>query len=86
MSGAAAVFVCMCVCALTNDVVRRQILRLSYEGGDTGRLITKKSRKSSAGDADEFMAYARFLQEGIVGYSPLVSIGSVLVFRVMPVR
>ena len=49
-------------------------------------MITKKSRKSSAGDADEFMAYARFLQEGIVGYSPLVSIGSVLVFRVMPVR
>ena len=49
------------------------VLKQSLGGGETGRLITKKSKKSKGGDSDEFMAYARFLQEGVCGYSPLVS-------------
>lgn len=40
--------------------------------GETGRLITKKSKKGAkadAGDADEYIAYARFLEEAVTGLS-----------------
>jgi hypothetical protein len=51
----------------------RLLLSASYGGGETKRVVTKKQRKSSAarGDCDEFMAYARFLEEGVSGYSQL---------------
>ena len=51
----------------------RQLLELSFGGGDTGRLVTKKCRQNkSGGDADEFVAYARFLEESVCAYAPLV--------------
>lgn len=47
------------------------ILKASYGGGSTRRVVTKKQRKSDGRDCDEFMGYARFLEEGIVGYCKL---------------
>ncbi len=68
-------------CTDENDV--RDILHRSIFGsGDTGRLVSKKSKQSSkkksktdgshgdaksGGDADEYIAYARFIEEAIVG-------------------
>lgn len=50
----------------------RAILQASYGGGDTKRVVTRKQRKSEGrGDCDEFIGYARFLEEGICGYSKL---------------
>ncbi len=41
--------------------------------GETGRLITKKSQKAHKhGDADEYISYARFVEEALSGYSTLV--------------
>lgn len=43
------------------------------KAGETGRLITKKSKKAHKnGDADEYVAYARFVEEALSGYSTLV--------------
>jgi hypothetical protein len=51
----------------------RELLNHSLDkSGDTGRLVTKKSKKgkkADAGDADEYIAYARFLEEALVGYA-----------------
>jgi len=44
--------------------------------GSTGRLVTKKSKRgllTNKGDADEYVAYARFLEEALSGYSLQVS-------------
>ena len=58
------------LCSDQNEA--RAILQASYGGGDTKRIVTKKQRKSDKrGDCDEFMGYARFLEEGICGYSKL---------------
>eukprot|EP00568_Trieres_chinensis_P001601 CAMPEP_0183298936 /NCGR_PEP_ID=MMETSP0160_2-20130417/5802_1 /TAXON_ID=2839 ORGANISM="Odontella Sinensis, Strain Grunow 1884" /NCGR_SAMPLE_ID=MMETSP0160_2 /ASSEMBLY_ACC=CAM_ASM_000250 /LENGTH=612 /DNA_ID=CAMNT_0025461067 /DNA_START=105 /DNA_END=1943 /DNA_ORIENTATION=+ len=46
----------------------RDLLVRSLGGGNTGRLITAKS-KLGGGDADEYVAYARFLEEGLCGYA-----------------
>ena len=43
----------------------------SYGGGDTGRILPSKKKGKNAGKtADEFVAYARFLEESVHGYSP----------------
>lgn len=51
----------------------KRILRLAIDcSEETGRLITKKSRqgkKKGTGDADEYMAYARFLEEAVQGHA-----------------
>lgn len=56
-----------------DEIEVRALLTTSMEGsGETGRLVTKKSKrgkKSDAGDADEYIAYARFLEEALHGYS-----------------
>lgn len=49
----------------------RTLLEQSFGGGETGRLITRKCKQS--GDADEFVAYARYLEESVCGYAPMVS-------------
>jgi len=58
-----------------NESEARAMLSCALDGsGDTGRLITKKSKKgkkTNAGDADEYIAYARFLEEAIKGYTLL---------------
>ena len=40
----------------------------SFEGGDTGRIVQRK--KKNAHTSDEFVAYARFLDEAVHGYLP----------------
>lgn len=52
----------------------RTLLEQSFGGGETGRLISRKCKQS--GDADEFVAYARYLEESVCGYAPMVSHGS----------
>lgn len=56
-----------------NDTEARQLLKLALDGsGETGRLVTKKSKKgkkNNAGDADEYIAYARFLEEAVQGHA-----------------
>jgi hypothetical protein len=56
-----------------DEAEARKLLELSFSGGDTGRLVTKKCRQSKSphGDADEFVSYARFLEESVCGYAPL---------------
>jgi len=55
-----------------DEAEARQLLEASFGGGDTGRLVTKKCRQNkSGGDADEFVAYARFLEESVCGYAAL---------------
>ena len=51
----------------------RAIIAQSYGGGETGRIVPKKKKaRTAAGEtADEFVAYARFLNESTHGYSPL---------------
>ena len=59
---------------LSNQAQARKPVQDSIAGGgDTGRLVTKKCRQNkSGGNADEFVAYARFLEESVCGYAPLV--------------
>lgn len=56
-----------------NESEVRKLLDYALEGsGETGRLVTKKSKKgkkANAGDADEYIAYARFLEEAIQGHA-----------------
>jgi hypothetical protein len=52
-------------------VIERQLLANSFGGGNTRRAITKKSKRGDNG-ADEYVAYARFLEESVGGYSTLV--------------
>jgi|AntRauTorckE5430_2_1112549.scaffolds.fasta_scaffold09119_3 hypothetical protein len=56
-----------------NESEARHLLRVALDGsGDTGRLVTKKSKKggkNDAGDADEYIAYARFLEEAVQGHA-----------------
>lgn len=56
-----------------NETEAMLILKLAVDGsGDTGRLITKKSKegtKKGTGDADEYIAYARFLEEAVQGHA-----------------
>ncbi len=51
----------------------RELLDRAIDGcGDTGRLVTKKSKKgkkANTGDADEYISYARFLEEAMGGYA-----------------
>jgi len=51
----------------------KELLDHAIDGsGDTGRLVTKKSKKgkkAGAGDADEYISYARFIEEAIQGYA-----------------
>ena len=50
----------------------RAILEASYGGGDTKRVMTRKQKKSQGrGDCDEFIGYARFLEEGVCGHCHL---------------
>lgn len=48
----------------------KKILEQSLGGGNTGRLLQKKKGKNAGNTADEFVAYARFLEESVHGYSP----------------
>lgn len=45
----------------------RKMIEQSYEGGETGRIIQKK-KKNARRSADEFVAYARFLDEAVLGF------------------
>lgn len=59
----------------SKEECRGLLHRALDEGGDTGRMVTKKSKDTkSTGDADEYMAYGRFLEEAVLGYS-LLKIG-----------
>lgn len=57
------------LCASRQEAL--DILKASYGGGDTRRVVTRKQRKSDGRDCDEFMAYARFVEEGINGHCKL---------------
>ena len=50
-----------------NEEEARLILQQSHGGGDTGRV---KGKKKGSG-ADEFISYARFLEDAVHGYSPM---------------
>ena len=50
----------------------KKILESSLSGGETGRLLTKKSQKGIG--ADEYPAYARFIEEAVCGYAVQVRI------------
>jgi len=56
-----------------NETEARHLLKVALDGsGDTGRLVTRKSKKgkkNDAGDADEYIAYARFLEEAVQGHA-----------------
>ncbi len=52
----------------------KELLIQALEGcGDTGRLVTKKAKKGKGVCADEYMAYARFIEEAVLGRSIQVS-------------
>ena len=58
------------ICETENQV--KELLIHALEGsGDTGRLVTKKARKGAG--ADEYIAYARFIEEAVQGRSIQVS-------------
>lgn len=50
-----------------DEVEARLLLEQSLGGGDTGRV--KRAKKGSG--ADEFISYARFVEDAVHGYSPL---------------
>jgi len=53
-----------------NESAARKLLAHALHGsGETGRLVTKKSKQMNAGDADEYIAYARFLEEAVQGHA-----------------
>ena len=45
------------------------MIEQSLQGGDTGRIIPRK--KKNANTSDEFVAYARFIDEVVHGHLPL---------------
>lgn len=48
------------------------MIKQSFGGGETGRTLPRKKKgKNAEESADEFVAYARFLNESVHGYSPL---------------
>lgn len=55
----------------SNESEVREIIKDSLKNGDnTGRLVTKKSKKAAKnGDADEYISYARFVEEAVSGYT-----------------
>lgn len=56
----------MKICETKNEV--KELLRIALEGsGDTGRIVTKKGKKGAG--ADEYIAYARFIEEAVLGRS-----------------
>ena len=56
----------MKICETKNQV--KELLKNALEGsGDTGRLVTKKGKKGAG--ADEYIAYARFIEEAVLGRS-----------------
>ena len=56
---------CVDLCSSQNDA--REIVKQSYGGGDTRRIIAKgKARKEFV---SEFVSYARFLEEAVCGYA-----------------
>ena len=42
----------------------------AFQGGDTGRIVPRKKKNANSKRADEFVAYARFLDEAVHGYLP----------------
>jgi hypothetical protein len=57
-----------------NEIQVKELLIQALEGcGDTGRLVTKKAKKGKGVCADEYMAYARFVEEAVLGRSTQVS-------------
>lgn len=56
-----------------SEIQVKELLIQALEGcGDTGRLVTKKAKKGGV-CADEYMAYARFIEEAVLGRSIQVS-------------
>ena len=61
------------ICENKNEV--EELLVQGLDGcGDTGRLVTKKAKKVKHTCADEYIAYARFIEEAILGRSVQVSL------------
>lgn len=57
-----------------NEIQVKELIVQALEGsGDTGRLITKRAKKNKGGCADEYMAYARFIEEATLGRTIQVS-------------
>jgi len=53
-----------------NEAAARNLLAHALHGsGETGRLVTKKSKKVKGCGADEYIAYARFLEEAVQGHA-----------------
>jgi len=57
----------MNICTTEKEV--EKLVEQSYGGGDTKRCVVNKKRKGKEGDCDEYVAYVRFLEEGICGYA-----------------
>ena len=58
------------ICESENQV--KEILSQALDGcGDTGRVITKKGKKGHG--SDEYIAFARFIEEAVLGRSVQVS-------------
>jgi hypothetical protein len=53
------------------SLLPRLIIDQSLGGGDTGRLVVSRKGKNVKKSADEFVAYARFLDEAVHGHVPL---------------
>lgn len=57
-----------------NEMQIKELLSNSLEGsGDTGRLITKRAKRGNNTSADEYVAYARFIEEAVLGRTIQVS-------------
>lgn len=55
------------ICA--DEAYAKQLLDQSLTaGGESGRLVTKKSKKKSGHGADEYVSYARFIESAVSGY------------------
>eukprot|EP00957_Ditylum_brightwellii_P205772 15345334-Ditylum_brightwellii.AAC.1 len=57
----------MNICTTEKEV--EKLVEQSYGGGDTKHCVVNKKRKGKEGDCDEYVAYVRFLEEGICGYA-----------------
>lgn len=53
-----------------NENRTKELLSNALDGcGDTGRLVTKRAKKEKGTCADEYIAFARFIEEAVLGRS-----------------
>jgi hypothetical protein len=60
-----------CINLCSSPTEAQEILQQSYGGGNTGRINGNKGKKYNPLYVNEFVSYARFLEEAVCGYATL---------------